>query len=564
MGQPCRLTRSIQWCSQLSLVLLAATVSAQEARFRFSFDSPDVIVAPLDGTARAIATVQLETHGLRRGEPGAQGWSLGVRASGACTIVDGTTLATAGAHVRNGGVRQNGFEITSLAQGGGVVSAVILSNAEGVTLEPSLSPHDILRIQLSARLRDDVCETCELNFRGDLRGSGQPVPLLITHDNESYDPEIENASIPVCPQPCFENREIPNWEARPVGIADGTARELRGGYELCGSSLGYGAESDNIYTLSNTVMGDFSMVARLDALENGGLGGVEARSFTGTSPEGDSERLRISVVQTPNGTLLQSSVRFNDGDKEDSFNTEPVRVELPIFLRVRREAGQLYTCFSNDGRSYVQHLIAPVRGGMATRAVRAGMVQSSLSRTARDRVLHTTAARFSAVDLQSNTDAYPPFIGRFELPQDPPPTVGLETILEIPGNNLEETEEVTVAGEKAEILERGPNRLLLRVPPFNTPVRGEIVVRTAGGVSSLPNGFFTTPGRSQFIRCDCDGNQRGELTDAIRMLGFQFLGLPPCEYPKSDQLLRFQLHHQRGNRNQKIMVRAQHQQLHRH
>jgi hypothetical protein len=156
---------------------------------RRSGDSYEIEVSPPEPGTSFEATVRIGPADPALLPPnGVQGWSYGVSHEGAkLRVLSGpTTLGTTAADVSAGGIRSGGFEKSEVVDpsrnGGqsGIVSAVVLSFTQPVTLDPSrLEP--VLRTAYAiADGAGGPDFTAELAFLGGLRGSGQPVDNVLT------------------------------------------------------------------------------------------------------------------------------------------------------------------------------------------------------------------------------------------------------------------------------------------------------------------------------------------------------------------------------------------------
>jgi hypothetical protein len=191
---------------------LVPTVAKADVEFRLLLDAPPRVAAEPGHPVRIEVVALLQTRGLEPDVLAAQGWSIGIVAEG-WRVFEATTAGTAGALAGSGspGLRQrDGFEHTAIVDGPdgdpGVVSAVLLSTASSVSLNPRNSPHPILRITLEANApaRAGECLRTRVAFVDGLRGSGQPVPNKVTFDGRPVLPSRSEALIEVCAQPGFD------------------------------------------------------------------------------------------------------------------------------------------------------------------------------------------------------------------------------------------------------------------------------------------------------------------------------------------------------------------------
>ena len=119
-------------------------------------------------------------------EAGAQGWSISLAGDSDLEIVGISVDGTAAADEDEGGVRRGGFEKSELTEGegnAGAISAIILSFTEFVAL-PASGRATIARVDIRCPFPEvDVTETKIVRYVDGLRGVGQPVDNVITHQN---------------------------------------------------------------------------------------------------------------------------------------------------------------------------------------------------------------------------------------------------------------------------------------------------------------------------------------------------------------------------------------------
>ena len=160
-------------------------------------------------TAPVTVGVYLDSN---RASGGPKGWSISLEAEPCfeprSATTDGTVAAEASADPV--GLRRGGFEKTEVvvpekegkAGRSGVVSAVILSYDEPVTLPP-VSSSLVLFVEGDVASNGivepgDTATPCAVRPLGEgpwLAGSGQPVETLVSIDEESYRPEVTGARI---------------------------------------------------------------------------------------------------------------------------------------------------------------------------------------------------------------------------------------------------------------------------------------------------------------------------------------------------------------------------------
>ncbi|MBI4600777.1 MAG: hypothetical protein HY721_02340 [Planctomycetes bacterium] len=520
------LTIAMVSCSGLWLSPRIALAQPAPA-FTLDFDGPSTAGAFPRTSVTAGIKCRLQGTSLP-GAPGAQAWSLGVEAAGSCRIVLGTTLATAGASVREGGFRRDdGFEHTELTSGAGnegVVSVVVLSRTGGATLDPPGSPHHVLGLEVEGKVPEG-CTDCALRYRSGLEGSLGPVKLTVTQAGQTVEPATRAATLGLCGVPCFAPQPVPGFNELEVDDAVvGSARSQKEVIEVCSSSRGYGGPQDALLTLVQET--GVELEASAEVLSVDGQAGVEARAFTGTGSDPQAPAIRIAVeASAAAGFVLRSAVRAFHGAKMDERGSREVPVKLPLRVGVRRGVGSsTFTTFFMEGERMVDHLSFDVgRTGLDVPVYRVGMAHGS-DPFAQAGQPKAGFARFRAPVVVEEASVAPPVLSRHVINFHG--AINRSTELEVTGLGLDAAREVLVAGIEAKILERSPAALKVLVPPSGKPTRGDIVVRTPRGESVIPNSFFAYG--EAFVRCDCDGNGVPEITDMIRMLGFQFLGGPPC------------------------------------
>jgi hypothetical protein len=152
------------------------------------------------------------------GDDGAQGWSYGLAEEGAVDIDAFSTEGTVSANFRDGGLERGGFVETQLTVGtnaagnnnNGLVSAIVAAQNLPIVLAPS-GEAIILTIEVIATgpaTKSDPNTTGRLYFPTNvddlLKGSGEPVPTLVTFDGRSVsassgNPQLDpDVNLPVC------------------------------------------------------------------------------------------------------------------------------------------------------------------------------------------------------------------------------------------------------------------------------------------------------------------------------------------------------------------------------
>ncbi len=109
---------------------------------------------------------------------------------------------------------------------------------------------------------------------------------------------------------CFDDLPVVDWDGTNLGLGapGASAPEGTAAFRLCSDGAGYGA-ADALRTMHQNIAGDFTLTALLVDVDEGGLGGLEARGVA-RSPEGP--RLRISVERDALGARLVAGVRTGE------------------------------------------------------------------------------------------------------------------------------------------------------------------------------------------------------------------------------------------------------------
>ncbi|MEM7236077.1 MAG: FG-GAP-like repeat-containing protein [Planctomycetota bacterium] len=193
--------------------------SCQNQDYAYTLDGPDEIFG-LPGTfVSAEYTASIETW--NQGPPaGIQGWAISVTTEGPGVTVWATTDGTKGASVREGGLRNTGFEKTEVVEGevNGAVSAIVLSVTMPIVLPKA--PNVVLRIGvdwLTSDPEDDV--RGRVVFRDGLQGSGQPVRNVFTYQGGGRQPFLMPHSVRVSSVELDFQRGDANADGR-VDISD--------------------------------------------------------------------------------------------------------------------------------------------------------------------------------------------------------------------------------------------------------------------------------------------------------------------------------------------------------
>ncbi|MEM7233628.1 MAG: FG-GAP-like repeat-containing protein [Planctomycetota bacterium] len=162
-----------------------------EEPFAFVIDGPDTLYpSDRDGRVEQEYVARLSSF-LGDERDGAQGWLLAIAPVG-LAVLSATTDGTIADP--DGGFFQHGFQRTVITSGDGnhgVVSAVVLSVTQPITLEPN-SVADVLRFTLGGFIEEDAI--ARLEFR-DRNWSGRVQRNSVTEGGNSYSPHLMTKSI---------------------------------------------------------------------------------------------------------------------------------------------------------------------------------------------------------------------------------------------------------------------------------------------------------------------------------------------------------------------------------
>lgn len=324
---------------------------------------------------------------------------------------------------------------------------------------------------------------------------------------------------------CFQREPVSGFSQESIGgEVTGSTRVAGDLVEVCSSSRGYGRSVDSLLGLLQDCSDEFDLSADVVRIEGLGQAGVEARLFRGTGSDPAQAVVRISVEEdvTGVGFVIVSSLReARNGPLE--LEGEAVPTTLPVRVGVARRGDRISAYFIEGGER-VEHLVVDVKpnSSLDARMYRVGMVHGS-DRSGQPQP-RMGAAFFRDPILERQQSIRPPQLS--SAVENYQATLDQAAVVTVRGVGLADVLEVTVAGMGAKILERGETRVTVEVPPTGEPLRGDIVVRTPGGTSVIPNAFFSF-GKS-FIRCDCSGDGEVDISDMVSMLSHQFLSGPPC------------------------------------
>jgi hypothetical protein len=317
---------------------------------------------------------------------------------------------------------------------------------------------------------------------------------------------------------CFKSEPLLPWQGDDIGaVLGGASRHVAGaadGYELCSISTGFDGAEDSLRYVHQKTRADFEFVARLDKITPAGMGGVMATVNFRTL--GSAYVAIAAHLNAAGGVELRSTVRAEDGDKVSSGNSQPVPFGLPVFLKVRRQGSVLTTSFSRDGQTFKDHLVVKADGGLTELFLYVGMAQASESRQT------PASAIFDGPRIHTQETEFPPRLAGVDPPNSP---VEGGVPVTITGENLADTQEVVLAGIKAQILKITDTALVVLSGPAKEPRSGDVLVVNTTSEDEIKNGFFYLG--VSYRRGDFDGNLSLDIGDAVGLLTFLFLGGKP-------------------------------------
>jgi hypothetical protein len=196
--------RALERASRLFGALLALSAGGAlegQAEFSFGFAGPERLEALPGNSVGFQARSLLTTRGIDPGEAGARAWSLSLACDG-CRIAYAHIYGTV-AEPFPQGLQRGGFALAALTEGAGnegAVSACVLSFELPVTLEPESSPHEVLRLTVSAGApgKDEPCSRARLYYTDGRRSGGVPFYNEVAHGESVVRPFLEDKTVEVC------------------------------------------------------------------------------------------------------------------------------------------------------------------------------------------------------------------------------------------------------------------------------------------------------------------------------------------------------------------------------
>ena len=309
--------RGLDFRPALSYTAVSICPRIREPRFDLEVSAPASVSGPASGTVHYTATAVLDTS-ENDGADGAEGWSIGLAASGG-RIISATNAGTAAAPAPGGLRRPDGFEKTEITTGAGnegVVSAVALSSGTPVTLPP-LGTSQLLQVTVQAPVPEPVLSagayvcapgTSTVFFVDGRRGSGQPVRNKVVYQGLAMPANLGSASTSVCPtiaHPAYTfqfNAPATVEGAEPGGTVEYSAQcQIR-------STLNPGPDGAEGWSLSATADGGTIIAATVagtvaDAVANGGLRQTDGFQKTEITTGAGNEGVVSAVVLSSNSNV---------------------------------------------------------------------------------------------------------------------------------------------------------------------------------------------------------------------------------------------------------------------
>ena len=330
-------------------------------------------------------------------------------------------------------------------------------------------------------------------------------------------------------QPCFPDVAVPPWVSGDLELnTPGTSRPLPmrvgGDYELCSDGEGFGSKEDHYhYLMQRYARGSIFEVA-LVSIDESGMAGVAARWDERTP---DAAYVRITVHTGVDGDIeLRSAARLNN-QSSAQVSPAPVRVNLPVWLRIERTGSTFTTSYSENGTTFTDHLIVDAADKDLDRGfLTAGMVQGSES-----------PGQFHRAVFDNP---------QFVLPDEPPPDpdgcvegfvipINGGTEVQLRGRNLDSIHKVKLAGIPAKILDQSSRSLTLKATPLTSSHKlietsgngttdswpdearsGDVVIESAYGEQSI--GTKVIYAGRPFVRGDINEDGKVNFVDMIQLM----------------------------------------------
>jgi len=309
--------RGLDFRPALSYRAVSICPRIREPRFDLEVSAPASVSGPASGTVNYTATAVLDTS-ENDGADGAEGWSIGLAASGG-RIISATNAGTAAAPVPGGLRRPDGFEKTEITTGAGnegVVSAVALSSGSPVTLPP-LGTSQLLKVTVQATVPEPVLSsgayvcvpgTSTVFFVDGRRGSGQPVQNKVVYQGLAMPANLGSASTSVCPtiaNPAYTFQF--NAPATVQGAESGGTVEYSTHCQVR-STLNPGPDGAEGWSLSATADGGTIIAATVagtvaDTVANGGLRQTDGFQKTEITTGAGNEGVVSAVVLSSNSNV---------------------------------------------------------------------------------------------------------------------------------------------------------------------------------------------------------------------------------------------------------------------
>ncbi len=222
---------SIRCGLALGLALFASSESAWCARaFEFSFAAPERVVDAAGTLVTINATVLIAAAGVESEAESIEAWSMGIRITG-CSVSGIETSAT----FSDAGTVDF---VSARRRAGDIALAVVLDVAgDGAapTLPVGTGPYPVLGVTLEAEVPTTTdCNSCRLEFAGDVRIDGQAIKNVVTASGQSFAPLLSTKTIRLeaPPEPAQPPIELTASETELTSTLDACRRDLRSRFTL--------------------------------------------------------------------------------------------------------------------------------------------------------------------------------------------------------------------------------------------------------------------------------------------------------------------------------------------
>jgi hypothetical protein len=334
-------------------------------------------------------------------------------------------------------------------------------------------------------------------------------------------------------------KDFDPWQTVDVGPAAGVSEPLAE-HDLFSSAQGAGIKllKDEFHFVYVQAQGDFEVSGRIDCLDDAGgsgLGGLMVRdtldAFSANAFFGLS-----SAVPVAGGVGTLRGFYRRETNATTNRSTSPISISskdvasLPIYMSLKRTGGQITFSRSSDGQAFTQ--VGSKDIGTTSTTLNLG---------------DTTLIGFAVTGGGTGTSGFtfkgisgPPFSGALPPPNTP------QNLKAVAGDqvvDLSWDEPAPGPDFTGYVLLRDGNKIAEQAKDTRSyhdqglqndvlyqyqveAVRGSVASAPSGAVSATPTG----PKGNIFRRGDIDANGVVEITDAVKLLGYLFLGggTPEC------------------------------------